>query len=102
MSNFLGGSMCLTDLVAQAQLGHSAFSKGKNGKVYFNFNQWLNDKKDQYGNDSSLLLNSSKEMKENEGKIYIGNAKYIEAASAPPLEAGDPSLDGALDDLPFN
>lgn len=101
MSKFLGGSMCLTDLVAQAQLGHSAFSKGKNNKVYFNFNQWINDKKDQYDNDSSFLLNSKKDMKDAEGKIYIGNAKFIEAAETPPLEAGDPSLDGALDGLPF-
>lgn len=101
MSKLLGGSICLTDLVANAQIGHSAFSKGKNGKVYFNFNMWINDKKDQFDNDASLLLNSKKDMRDSEGKIYIGNAKFVEAAEAPPLEQNDPSLEGALDDLPF-
>lgn len=101
MSELLGGSICLTDLNANAKIGHSAFSKSeKNGKIYFNFTQWINDEKDQYGNISSLLLNSSKEMKDTEGKIYIGNAKKLEAAGSPPLQAGDDSIPED-DDLPF-
>lgn len=102
MSELLGGSMCLTDLINQAKLGHSAFSKSeKNGKIYFNFNQWINDQKDQYGNDASFLLNSSKEMKESEGKIYFGNAKRVElGGNVAPLQPNDPSLGDGLD-LPF-
>jgi hypothetical protein len=77
MANLLVGSICLTDLNEQAKNGHSAFSRGKNGKVYFNVNLWVNDTPDQYGNTVSIQLNSKKELRETEGKIYIGNAKPL-------------------------
>ena len=99
----LSGSMCLTDILAQAKLGHSAFSRAKNGKVYFNFTQFVNEEPDQFENHSSLLLNSKdKEKSVEEGKIYIGRAKKIESTGGAPLEANAPDLDPAeLDELPF-
>lgn len=100
MSKLMGGSLCLTDINANAKIGHSAFSKGKNGKIYFNINIWLNDQKDKYDNDASIQLNSTKELRDTEGKIYIGNAKYVEAGPAEPLAAGDDSIP-ETDDLPF-
>lgn len=96
-SKFLVGSICLTDLIEKAKQKHSAFSKGKNGKVYFNFIQWINDKPDNYSNHSSLLLNSTKDKKDSEGKIYVGNARIIVTENEPVSEA---DLTGA-DDLPF-
>lgn len=100
MSELLGGSLCLTDINAQAKLGHSAFTRAKNGKVYFNILEWLNDTPDKYGNTASFQLNSSQEMKDAEGKIYIGNAKPLGKAEPEQLKAGDSSIPDD-DDLPF-
>lgn len=100
MSTLLGGSLCLSDINANAKIGHSAFSKAANGKIYFNINIWLNDEKDKYGNTASIQLNSKKDLRETEGKIYIGNAKPVEAAQPEPLPAGDGDLPDD-DELPF-
>lgn len=92
MSKLFSGSICLTDLVEQAKKGHSAFSKSqKNGKVYFNFLLWENDEVDKYDNTHSLQLNSLKDKKEAEGKIYFGNAKPIE--NKPPSQRDLPGDD---------
>lgn len=99
MSLLLNGSICLTDLIASAKAKHSAFSKAANGKIYFNFSQWINDDADTYGNHSSLLLNSSKDGQSTEGKTYIGNAKFAVRKESEPITESDTSeLD---DDLPF-
>lgn len=100
MSKRLYGSLDLTRLIEKAKEGHSAFRKAEsNGHIYVNINQWINDEKDAKGNDSSITLNSSKEKKEEEGKVYIGNLKISEAKSgdAPVGETDVPNLD----DLPF-
>lgn len=120
MSKLFSGSICLTDIVEQAKKGHSAFAKSQgNGKVYCNILIWENDEVDKFGNTHSLQLNSIKEKKEAEGKVYVGNAKPVE--SRPPssrdLPAGDwdkniptkdPKINTELpenrdpaDDLPF-
>lgn len=99
MSNrLMTGSLCLTEILEKAKAGHSAFTKAKNGKIYFNILQWLNEKPDQYGNDSSLQLNSTKEKKDEEGKCYIGNAKYTEAGAGEPVT---PDEIPEAADLPF-
>lgn len=79
MSEFILGSMCLTTLIEKAREGHSAFSKSpKDGKVYFNYAEWINDEPNEFGQHSSLLLSSQKDKKEEEGKVYIGNGKKFE------------------------
>ena len=79
MSEFILGSICLTTLIEKAKQGHSAFSKSpKEGKVYVNYAEWINDEPNEFGQHSSLLLSSKKELKETEGKIYIGNGKKFE------------------------
>jgi hypothetical protein len=98
MSTLYGASLNLTKLTAAAKTGHSAFSKGKNGELYVNLNIWLNDTPDQYGNDLSLQLNSKKELRESEGKIYVGNGKKVQAAAPEAVKVDDLA---ALDDLPF-
>lgn len=78
-SLFLSGSICLTTLLEKAKEGHSAFSKSrKDGKVYFNYAEWINEDANEFGQHSSILLSSTKEMKEKEGKVYIGNGKRFE------------------------
>lgn len=97
MSNKLyGGSLCLTDLIKHAKHGHSAFSKAKNGKVYCNFLSWLNDVPDKYGHHMSHQLSSSQELREREGKIYIGNSKKVETSK--PVKPND--IDDDLENVP--
>ena len=100
MSQLLSGSICLTDVLEKAKAGHSAFQKAKNGKIYFNIAQWVNDEVDQYGNVSSIQLSSTKEKRDEEGKVYIGNCKPMPRAEPEPI---DPVNDiPEPDDLPFN
>jgi hypothetical protein len=78
-SIFITGSMCLTTLIEKAKEGHSAFSKSsKDGKVYFNYAEWINNEPNEFGQHSSVLLSSQKDKKEEEGKTYIGNGKKFE------------------------
>lgn len=79
MSEFILGSICLTTLIEKAREGHSAFSKSpKDGKIYLNYAEWINDEPNEFGQHSSILLSSSKDKKDQEGKIYIGNGKKFE------------------------
>lgn len=78
-SKLFTGSVCLTDLIEKAKEKHSAVSKSaSNGKIYVNVLLWENDAVDKYGNSHSLQLNSLKEKKETEGKVYVGNFKPVE------------------------
>ena len=76
MSKMLVGSICLTDLMDFAKKAHPAYSRGKNGKAYVNIVLWENEP-DKYGNTISIQLNSVKDKREEEGKVYIGNAKPL-------------------------
>ncbi|MES2219170.1 MAG: hypothetical protein V4501_12265 [Pseudomonadota bacterium] len=98
-SKLITGSMCLTDLNSAAKAGHSAFNRSeKNGKIYFNFAEWINDEADQYGNHAAFKLNPVKDKQETEGKVYFGNGK--EKVTEKPLTPGDKSIPDD-DDLPF-
>lgn len=103
MSKLFSGSLCLTDLIDAAKRQHSAFTKSQqNGKVYVNILLWENDEKDDYGNTHSIQLNSTKEKKEQEGKIYIGRAKPVEKKEPVPINQNDAaSIGNDLDGLPF-
>lgn len=89
----INGSICLSDLVQKYKEGHSAFSRGKNGKVYFNYTEWINEEENQYGHHSSVQLNSSKEKKEAEGKTYVGNGKRSTLGGGEPIVPGANDLD---------
>ena len=89
MNQLFSGSICLTDLIDNAKKQHSAFSKAANGKIYVNMNTWLNEEADKFGNTMSHQLSSKKEMREKEGKIYIGNSKRFESTEPAPLSIND-------------
>lgn len=91
MSQLFTGSICLTELIEKAKSFHSAFTKANNNKIYTNILIWQNDEPDKFGNTLSFQLNSSKEKKEAEGKIYIGNGKKMEAQAPQPLSNSDVS-----------
>lgn len=101
MSQLFYGSVCITDLIAKAKEKHSAFVKGNNGKIYCNISVWMNDQEDKYGNILSLLLSSKKELKEQEGKTYIGNCKKSEFKEPAPIGDNDIKDIEPIDDLPF-
>jgi hypothetical protein len=100
MSKLFTGSVCLTDLIEQAKKKHSAFTKSQvNGKIYANLLLWDNEEKDKYDNTHSMQLNSTKEMKDAEGKIYVGNFKPVERKE--PIPVSDNDTKDLADDLPF-
>ncbi len=78
MSQMFTGSICLTDLIEHAKHGHSAFTKAQNKKVYVHILTWLNDEPDKFGNIMSHQLNSTKDKRDLEGKVYIGNSKRLD------------------------
>jgi hypothetical protein len=98
-SKLYTGSVCLTDLIEKAKEKHSAVSKSaSNGKIYVNVLLWENSETDKYGNSHSLQLNSTKERKDVEGKVYVGNFKPVELKKQASTEV---SVSDIPDDLPF-
>ena len=94
------GSICLTDMIEYAKLKHSAFNKGKNGKVYVNVIMWENEEPDKHGNSFALQLNPDKDAPQGERGVYIGNLKRIDRKPQPLGEADMDEIPNA-DDLPF-
>ena len=94
------GSLCYTEIVAQAKNGHPAFSRAQNGKVYFNIDVWLNDEPDKLGNTISVSL--AKKKGEDIKSVTIGNLKSNEQApQITPPKATTESKSEDDDDLPF-
>lgn len=119
MGQLFYGSICLTDLIELAKKKHSAFTKGNNGKIYAAVNVWLNDEKDKFGNIMSVQINPSKEMKDLEDRVYIGNLKQsdgpkpisdrdasglnvdIDAPTRPSASTPASNVTEPIEDLPF-
>jgi hypothetical protein len=95
MSQLFFGSICITDLIDQAKQKHSAFTKGNNGKIYASVNVWLNDKEDKFGNIMSVQINPSKEMKDIDKRLYIGNLKKSDG----PTPVSDRDVSGLDENL---
>ena len=96
MSTLYNGSICLSDIPKD-----KITKSEKNGKSYLNFNLWVNDEKDQYGNIGSINVSQSKEERESgQKKVYFGNIKPVERNAAPQQAAPSNEPDLA-DDLPF-
>jgi len=94
------GSLCYTEIVAQAKNSHPAFSRAQNGKVYFNIDVWLNDEPDKLGNTISVSL--AKKKGEDIKSVTIGNLKANEPQQQithPRPTTENKSEDD--DDLPF-
>ena len=99
------GSICVTDLIEQIKVKHSAFNKGTNGKIYCNLNVWLNKEEDKYGNIMSAQLSPTKERKDKDAKLYIGNFKKSEGTNKPvvdrDIDKTEKAFEEAVSDLPF-
>ena len=83
MGKMITGSLCLSEINELAKAGHSSFTRGKNGKIYFNVLVWENDEPDQYQNNFSVQLNAKQDAPETEKKKYIGNLKYTASNATP-------------------
>jgi hypothetical protein len=94
--------MCLTDILALAKKGHSAFSRSeKNGKVYFQISIWDNDEKNKFGQDVSIQLNPKKDTSSE--RSYVGNGKIEEYKPTETINTPETPLivEESTDDLPF-
>ena len=98
MSKLMYGSLDFTKLLELAKVGNKAFSKAANGKIYLNLNVWINDEKDQFGNDASIQTSFKDATKEE--RHYFGNLKVSEFAEPKPLEENNAEIPDP-DDLPF-
>lgn len=98
MSKLLYGSIDFTKLIELAKAGNKAFSKAKNGKIYLNVNVWINDEKDNYGNDASIQTTFKDSTKEE--KVYCGSLKLSEQKAPEVLIENSDEIPEA-DDLPF-
>lgn len=89
----------MTKLLEEAKAGKSAFTKSaKNGNIYCNIAMWLNDEKDQFGNDGSIQINGKKEEREKEGKgAYVGN--FMKQGVSEPIAAPATDLAAMAEDL---
>lgn len=98
MSKLMYGSIDFSKLLELAKAGNKAFSKANNGKIYLNLNVWVNDEKDQFGNDASMQTSFKDATKED--KHYFGNLKISEFQEPKPLEENSVEIP-ETDDLPF-
>jgi len=117
MNQSFYGSICITDILDALKNKHSAFSKGKNGKIYMNATVWLNEQVDDFGNIMSAQCNPAKDSKDQ--KFYIGNFKKSNNTPKPVSDkdiagidtdfdlptsgnkATEKTFTNAADDLPF-
>ena len=75
MSGRINLSLNLKKIGDAVRAGHSAVKIDKNGNKFLSVTVWVNSETDQYGNDSSIQLNSTKEKQAEEPKVYVGNGK---------------------------
>jgi hypothetical protein len=95
MSKLYNGSICLSDLPKE-----KITTSEKNGKKYLNFNLWVNDAEDQYGNIGSLNVAQTKEQREaGEKRVYFGNIKEVKKAE-PQQQPGSANTE-EFTDIPF-
>jgi hypothetical protein len=66
------------------KIDKSKINNHKNGSAYYNIDIFINDEKDQYGNDCSISQSKNKEERETKEKgekyskkVYIGNGKCV-------------------------
>jgi hypothetical protein len=99
MSKLLYGSIDFTKLLELAKSSNKAFSRSeKNGRIYMSLNVWINEEKDQYGNDASLQTSFKDATKED--KFYFGNLKISDFTGNAELQENATDIPEP-DDLPF-
>ena len=91
MSTIINGSIDLS------KIDKSKIVEGKNGAKYYNITILVNDTKDKFGNDASIITQQSKEERESKAaKTYLGNGKTIYTSTKAPVQQTNTN-----NDLPF-
>jgi hypothetical protein len=71
----------------------SAVTKHNNGNTYVSVVIWDKDEKDQYGNDCSLQINSTKDgVSAGEAKVYLGDGRIYGKAEGTPAPAASQGI----------
>ena len=99
MSKLYNGSICLSDIPKD-----KITTSEKNGKKYLNFNLWVNDSIDDYGNIGSINVSQTKDERDAKvKKVYFGNIKPVVAANSEGITAKEAATEkhNPADDLPF-
>lgn len=74
----------------------SAVTKHNNGNTYVSVVIWDKDEKDQYGNDCSLQINSTKDgVAAGEAKVYLGDGRIYGKTGATPAPAASQGISSA-------
>lgn len=76
----------------------------ENGSKYYNFSIFINNEKDNYGNDVAIAESQTKEQREaKEKKKYIGNGKIVwnSDANSHNSQTKEVKHKPSSDDLPF-
>lgn len=75
------------------------------GRIWLYIDVWINEQKDNYGNDGSVSIAQTKEQREaKDKKVYLGNIKGFDAKPVTKNEPEDlntSSPDDDLSNLPF-
>lgn len=98
MSKRFYGSINFDALLEAIKSGKVRTFKADNGTRYINYNMWLNDHQDKFGNDGSIQLVNKKEFQD-EKNVYISNFKEAEAKEITEKDAA--ALEVETDDFPF-
>ena len=92
-------SKLITASVNLEKVDKAKIISGEKGK-YLNLTIWVNDEKDQYGNDVSVQQTLSKEERESGAqKIYLGNGRTFDSNGGGNTAPAAASTDSG--DLPF-
>ena len=87
------------------KLDKSRIIEGKNGAKYYNLTINVNDEKDQYGNDASVITSQTQEERQAKApKTYLGNGRVVwsnNSTQAQPTSSNDFLDNQNLDDLAF-
>ena len=102
MSRLRTASICLTDILEAAKVGHTAFSRSdKNEKVYFNIAIWDNEEVNKFGQNVSIQLSPKKDSSFE--RLYVGNGKIEPNKPSETINSPESPVlpQSAGDDLPF-
>lgn len=85
-----------------SKLDKARIIKGKKGQ-YYNFDVFVNDEKDTYGNDVAVATTQTKEEREKKDpKTYLGGGRKVWSGTRGTSKTGNSAgHQGAGDDLPF-
>ena len=96
MSDFLTGSICLTDIPKEF------ITEGKNGKKYVNFAVSKRKEVSQFGETHTITVSKPKDQrKEGEGITFIGGLKEWKGNTNGVGSTQSASTTSSEDDLPF-